>query len=128
VVVLGATGRNFAAGMSGGIAYVLDEAGDFASRCNPQMVLLETFADAAEAEQIRGLIRRHAELTGSRRAKHLLKRWTAYAARFVKVMPRDYQRVLQALDRARRQGLSGEDAINAAFEENARDLARVGGG
>jgi len=92
------------------------------------MVLLETFADAAEAEQIRGLIRRHAELTGSRRAKHLLKRWTAYAARFVKVMPRDYQRVLQALDRARRQGLSGEDAINAAFEENARDLARVGGG
>src|SRR5690606_37229891 len=128
VVILGAAGRNFAAGMSGGVAYVLDEDGTFPSRCNPQMVLLETFANDAEVERVRGLIQRHAELTGSLRALEILERWTDYARHFVKVMPKDYKRVLQALEKAQQQGLSGDDAINAAFEENARALARVGGG
>ena len=128
VVILGTAGRNFAAGMSGGVAYVLDEAGTFPSRCNPQMVLLETFANDAEAENVRSLVQRHAELTGSQRAAEILERWADYAPRFVKVMPKDYKRVLQALEKAQLQGLSGDDAINAAFEENARDLARVGGG
>ena len=128
VVVLGAAGRNFAAGMSGGVAYVLDETGTFPPHCNPQMVALETFADEDEAERIRALIQRHAELTGSQRAHDVLARWQRHRAHFVKVMPKDYKRVLLALARAQQQGLSGDAAVNAAFEENARDLARVGGG
>jgi glutamate synthase (ferredoxin) len=128
VVVLGPTGRNFAAGMSGGVAYVLDEAGDFKTRCNTQMVGLESFEDAAESESLRQLIQRHAEYTKCQRSWKIVALWEQYAPKFVKVMPKDYKRVLQALKKARQQGLSGDDAINAAFEENARDLARVGGG
>ena len=128
VVVLGPTGRNFAAGMSGGIAYVLDETGDFPRRCNRQMVELEPLRDADEIGQVRQLIRRHASYTGSRRAHKILAGWEDYLPRFVKVMPRDYKRVLLAMERVTAAGLSGEDAIMAAFEENARDAARVGGG
>jgi glutamate synthase (ferredoxin) len=128
VVVLGPTGRNFAAGMSGGVAYILDEKGDFATRCNKQMVALENFEDAEEAESVRQMIQRHAEFTKSQRAAKVLAHWEKYSGMFVKVMPKDYKRVLNALKKAQQQGLSGEQAINAAFEENARDLARVGGG
>src|SRR5262249_41357068 len=125
VVVLGPTGRNFAAGMSGGIAYVLDERGDFSSRCNLQMVGLETFADEAEMAEVRQMIQRHAEYTRSERAWKILALWERYASRFVKVMPKDYKRVLQALGKVKEQGLSGEEAIMAAFEANARDVARI---
>lgn len=128
VIILGPTGRNFAAGMSGGVAYVLDEKGDFATRCNMQMVALEKFEDDAEAGVVRKLIQRHAEYTKSKRAFQILALWEKYSGMFVKVMPKDYKRVLQSLKKAEQQGLSGEEAINAAFEENARDLARVGGG
>jgi glutamate synthase (ferredoxin) len=128
VVVLGKTGRNFAAGMSGGLAYVLDETGGFPTLCNQQMVVLERLEAEAEIEEVRAMIRRHAELTGSRLAWQVLALWEEKAARFVKVIPRDYKRVLQALARVKDAGLSGEEAIMAAFEENARDAARVGGG
>jgi glutamate synthase (ferredoxin) len=128
VVVLGPTGRNFAAGMSGGVAYILDEKGDFATRCNPQMVGLEKFEDAEESESVRQMIQRHADYTQSQRAAKMLALWDKYSGLFVKVMPKDYKRVLNALKKAKQQGLSGEEAVNAAFEENARDLARVGGG
>ncbi len=127
VVVLGTTGRNFAAGMSGGVAYVLDEAGDFAVRCNKQMVGLEAL-DATDSSALRGLIARHAELTGSHKASRVLADWDAMQSRFVKVMPKDYKRVLQAIETAKGKGLSGDDALNEAFEINARDVARVGGG
>jgi len=127
VVILGATGRNFAAGMSGGVAYVLDEKGDFATRCNKQMVGLEK-PDANDAAELRGLVERHAELTGSLKAKKLLANWDASLAKFVKVMPKDYKRVLQAIATAQAKGLSGDAALNEAFEINSRDLARVGGG
>jgi glutamate synthase (ferredoxin) len=127
VVVLGATGRNFAAGMSGGVAYILDEKGDFATRCNKQMVGLEK-PDAADAAELRGLIERHAELTGSQKAKKLLANWDAALAKFIKVMPKDYKRVLQAIATAEAKGLSGDAALNEAFEINSRDTARVGGG
>jgi glutamate synthase (ferredoxin) len=126
VVVLGPTGRNFAAGMSGGIAYVLDEAGDFATRCNMQMVALEKM-EAAEAEEVRQLIKRHADYTKSQKAFKVLALWEEMAPKFVKVMPKDYKRVLQALSKAQADGLSGDDALNAAFEANARDVARIGG-
>jgi len=128
VVVLGATGRNFAAGMSGGIAYVLDEPGDFATRCNRQMVGLERLEDAGEIEQVRQMITRHADYTRSQRAFKILALWEHFATRFVKVIPRDYKRMLAAMQRVKDSGLSGDDAVMAAFEENARDLARVGGG
>ncbi|GAP97679.1 glutamate synthase large subunit [Leptolyngbya sp. NIES-2104] len=127
VVVLGRTGRNFAAGMSGGTAYIYDEAGDFATRCNTQMVAIEAFDDPEDIAIVRQMIQNHANLTQSDKAKELLEHWDEVRSRFVKVMPKDYKRVLQALKRAEQSGLSGDDALSAAFEENVRDVARVGG-
>jgi glutamate synthase (ferredoxin) len=127
VVVLGPTGRNFGAGMSGGIAYVLDEEGQFASRVNAQMVEVGRVEDAAEAESLRALIARHVEVTGSPHAQRLLDAWPTVLPRFARVIPKDYKRVLACLQRAHDQGLSGDEAVMAAFEENSRDLARVGG-
>ena len=127
VVVLGATGRNFAAGMSGGIAYVLDEQAGFRTRVNAQMVDLGTVTDPAEAAELRRLIERHHSHTGSELARRVLDGWDEMLPKFVRVIPRDYQRMLAAIARAEEQGLVGEEAIMVAFEENARDLARVGG-
>jgi glutamate synthase (ferredoxin) len=128
VVVLGRTGRNFAAGMSGGVAYVLDEAGDFPTRCNMELVGLEKLLDADEIEEVWKLIQRHQTYTQSERAAKVLADWKNLVPKFVKVMPKDYKRVLQSLKKVQSQGLSGEQAIMAAFEENVRDIARVGGG
>ena len=100
VVILGRTGRNFAAGMSGGIAYVLDSDGSFAGRCNLGMVDLEPLDDD-DAVLVRGLITRHVDYTASACGQRVLDGWTALRARFVKVMPRDYKRVLVAEARAR---------------------------
>jgi glutamate synthase (NADPH) large chain len=122
VVVLGETGRNFAAGMSGGIAYVLDNDGDFKSRCNTEMVALEQL-DEQDLATLRGMIERHAELTGSSRGAEILKNWRNFAHKFVKVMPTDYKRVLQAIARAEAAGLSGDEALAAAFEENSAQAA-----
>ncbi|MCS6948601.1 MAG: hypothetical protein NZM12_13400, partial [Steroidobacteraceae bacterium] len=127
VVVLGRAGRNFGAGMSGGIALVLDEVGDFPKRVNTQMVDIERLTEADEIERLRTLIEQHRELTGSEQARRVLAAWPTMVPKFVKIMPRDYKRVLACLRRAHDQGLSGDAAIMAAFEENARDLARVGG-
>lgn len=128
VVILGATGRNFAAGMSGGVAYVLDEAGDFSKRCNMQMVGLSKLQDPEEIELLRQMISRHAEYTHSQRAFKVLALWEEMTPKFVKVLPKDYARVLEALKKAEAAGLSGDEALNAAFEANAHDVARVGGG
>jgi len=127
VVVLGTTGRNFAAGMSGGIAYVLDEAGDFATRCNTQMADLETLTDPDEIIEIREMIQRHVDYTQSKKGMLVLANWEVMVPKFVKVMPRDYKRVLQAIKEALASGLSGDAALDAAFEANARDVARIGG-
>ena len=127
VVVLGATGRNFAAGMSGGIAYVLDEKGDFARRCNTEMVRLCPLDDDAEIAEVQAMIRKHAEYTNSDRARKVLAAWTQMVPKFVKVYPNDFRRVIETQKRFRDQGLPEDEAIMAAFEENARDLSRVGG-
>ena len=127
VVVLGHTGRNFAAGMSGGVAYVLDVVGDFPMRCNMAMVGLEKLADPEDIREVRAMIQRHVEYTNSERARNILKLWEEMVPKFVKVMPKDYKRVLEATKRVMAAGLSGEEAIMAAFEQNAHDLARVGG-
>ncbi len=126
VVILGATGRNFAAGMSGGVAYVLDPDNDFTSNCNTGMVALEPLDDN-DRETLRTLIVQHEACTGSNLAATILKEWSRHAAVFIKVMPMDYKRVLQSLARATAAGLSGDDALNAAFEENAHAAARMGG-
>ncbi|MBM3875850.1 MAG: glutamate synthase large subunit [Verrucomicrobia bacterium] len=128
VVVLGRTGRNFAAGMSGGVAYVLDEDGDFARRCNMQMVGLERIEGRDESNAVRDLIERHVIYTGSERGRNVLAMWQAIVPKFVKVMPKDYKRVLASLKKAEAAGLTGDDALTAAFEENSKDAARVGGG
>jgi glutamate synthase (ferredoxin) len=127
VVVLGPTGRNFAAGMSGGVAYVLDERGEFRHMVNAQMVDLEGVTEPADVAELRRLVERHLQHTASARARQVLDDWDNTLPRFVKVIPRDYKRMLAAIARAEEQGLVGDEAIMAAFEENARDLSRVGG-
>jgi glutamate synthase (NADPH) large chain len=94
VVVLGRTGRNFAAGMTGGIAYVLDETRDFASRCNRAGVDLEPLDDTADIQLLHGLIERHLDTTGSPRAGWILDNWASMMGKFVKVFPHEYKRVL----------------------------------
>jgi glutamate synthase (ferredoxin) len=126
VVILGPTGRNFAAGMSGGVAYVLDEAGDFPKRCNKEMIELERMTET-EAEQVQEMIQKHAFYTGSERARYVLAHWDELAPRFVKVMPKDYKRMLEALAWVEQTGLSGIQAQMAAFEANKGDASRVSG-
>ena len=128
-VVIGSTGRNFAAGMSGGIAYVLDEDGDFAKRCNLAMVELEPVPEeddlleklhhsggdiechgrvdvssdmtSHDEERLLTLIKNHGHYTGSARAKHILDNWEAFRPKFVKVMPVEYRRALREMQEAR---------------------------
>ncbi len=127
VVVLGPVGRNFGAGMSGGVAYVLDEAGDFVKfHLNRAMVEPEKL-EPEDLDEVLGMIQKHAQYTGSERAKTILASWKKYAAKFVKVMPKDYKRMITSIKQVHAAGLTGEEAIMAAFEENARDTARVGG-
>jgi glutamate synthase (ferredoxin) len=104
VVVLGPTGRNFAAGMSGGIAYVLDVDGDFKRRCNLEMVDLEPLDQAEDIDLVRDLIERHVRYTGSACGARILADWVDVRPRFVKVMPKEYRRVLAAEARARAEG------------------------
>jgi glutamate synthase (NADPH/NADH) large chain len=95
-VVLGPTGRNFAAGMSGGIAYVWDPFGDFPIKCNLGMVELEDVVAESDVSELWELIELHERFTGSAVAKRLLQRWPEVVTEFVKVMPTDYKRVLAA--------------------------------
>jgi glutamate synthase (ferredoxin) len=127
VVVLGHTGRNFAAGMSGGIAYVLDWDGDFAQKCNREMVDLENLDQAEEVQEVKAMIQRHADYTNSALAWRILIRWEELLPHFVKVMPKDYKRMLDAFTRVQAAGLSGDEAVMAAFEQNKNDTARVSG-
>ncbi|MBW7862116.1 MAG: glutamate synthase subunit alpha, partial [Rhodocyclaceae bacterium] len=131
VVVLGRTGRNFAAGMSGGVAYVFDEDGSFASRCNMAQVALEPLPEELEARKgsesgdelealgrvdidhlemgdeliLKGLIERHARFTGSAHARNILDHWLSFRTRFVKVMPHEYRRALAEMAELRQKQL-----------------------
>lgn len=126
VVVLGSTGRNFAAGMSGGIAYVLDPSHDFVGRCNLEMVLLEDIEDADELAELRALIEQHVAYTGSEAGKRVLEDWEHQSKDFVRVIPKDYKRMLEQIRKVHEKGLTGEAALLAAFEANMRELARSG--
>jgi glutamate synthase (NADPH/NADH) large chain len=94
-VVLGQTGRNFAAGMSGGVAYVLDEKGDFDFFCNMEMVELSLIEDSHDSKEVQGLIANHLKFTGSIRAKQILDNWSQYVDKFKKIVPIEYKKVLQ---------------------------------
>jgi glutamate synthase (ferredoxin) len=111
VVVIGRTGRNFAAGMSGGVAYVLDPAGDFPQRCNLGMVELEPLVHDDDVQEVQDLLQRHVRYTESAVAAEILADWAAAQPRFVKVMPRDYKRALAAMQRAREEGIPWERVI-----------------
>ena len=95
VVILGPTGRNFAAGMSGGVAYVWDPKNALLTQCNLEMVLLEKLEAGEDIEELKGLIRNHFHYTGSTVARRLLESWGLCVGQFVKVMPVDYKRVLE---------------------------------
>ena len=127
VVVLGEVGRNFAAGMSGGEAYVFDPNETLAARCNYEMIGLEKLVDPTEIDEIKAMIQRHYEYTDSPVAKQMLDQWEAMVPKFTKVMPRDYKRVMEAYAHVISEGLSGDDAMMAAFELNKNDTARVSG-
>jgi glutamate synthase domain-containing protein 3 len=105
VVILGPTGRNFAAGMSGGVAYVLDEAGTFGGRCNMELVGFDTIDDEDE-RVLHGLVEEHHRRTGSPVAERVLAGWDVMLHRFVKVMPHDYKRALEELAAAARAGVA----------------------
>ena len=94
MVCLGETGRNFAAGMSGGIAYIYDPDGKFPDRCNMGLVGLESVEDEAEKEELKGYIQEHVAMTGSSVGQAMIDEWDSRVGSFVKVMPHDYKRVL----------------------------------
>jgi glutamate synthase domain-containing protein 3 len=120
VVVLGETGRNFAAGMSGGLAFVLDEQGSFHERCNMELVDLEDPTDA-DFEEIRALVMEHASRTGSPVAERALAEWDALRGSWVKVFPRDYKRVLR--EAAERAALAQDGAMAAAVAGGIEEQA-----
>jgi len=126
VVILGPTGRNFGAGMSGGIAYIYDEHGDFNERCNTEMVSIESIDDE-DQNTLNKMIQNHLDYTESTVAQNLLDNWSESIAKFVKVMPNDYKRMVENIKRVTESGLSGDEAMMAAFEANKSDLARVSG-
>jgi glutamate synthase (ferredoxin) len=117
VVVLGQTGRNFGAGMSGGIAYVLDEVGDFAIHFNDEMADRGPVEDPEDITELKALIERHIKHTKSGRGQQVLDEWDAMLPKFVKVMPRDYRKMLNAFKRAEESGLTGDEAALFAFHE-----------
>ena len=117
VVILGKTGRNFAAGMSGGIAYVLDEDGTFSGYCNKEIVLLEQLKEINDTMQLQKMILKHAEYTGSSIASRILADWDSYVKKFVKVIPKDYKRVTEKVAQYLQSGMSEQEATIKVFEE-----------
>lgn len=113
VVILGQTGRNFAAGMSGGIAYVYDPDGELPDNLNTEMVDVETLDDD-DSEFVHGIVQAHVDATDSAVGQRVLADWPQQQRHFVKVMPRDYKRVLQAIAEAERDGVDIDKAIMAA--------------
>ena len=114
VVILGPTGRNFAAGMSGGIAYVLMDRKQFGINCNQGMVDLDPLESDEDVELVKSLLTKHVEYTHSSVANRILKDWNHYQSKFIKVMPKDYKRVLAAIEKAEKDGTSIDEAVMEA--------------
>ncbi|HJB69835.1 MAG TPA: glutamate synthase large subunit, partial [Candidatus Flavonifractor avistercoris] len=120
VVVLGPTGRNFAAGMSGGVAYVLDEGRDFYLRLNKTLVSMELVTEQHDIAELKSLIQAHADATGSPKAKRILADFDAWLPKFKKILPHDYDRMLRTIARYEERGMSREQAQVEAFYANTR--------
>ena len=118
VVILGPTGKNFAAGMSGGIAYVLDETRDFYLRVNKELVSLEPVTRKQDVTTLKTMIEEHAQATGSQKAREILEHFGDYLPKFKKVLPYDYDRMLRAIVQMEEKGLDSESAQIEAFYAN----------
>ncbi|MGM0500013.1 MAG: glutamate synthase large subunit [Bacillota bacterium] len=127
VVVLGQVGRNFAAGMTGGTAYVYDLENNFKDKVNSEMVELDYLTETEDEMLIKTMIKEHLKYTGSERATEILNNWQKSKKKFIRVMPKDYQRMIKAIANFEAQGLEKEAALMSAFEQNAQDKARVSG-
>ncbi|MEE0859571.1 MAG: glutamate synthase large subunit [Acutalibacteraceae bacterium] len=121
VVVLGATGKNFAAGMSGGIAYVLDEHSNLYKHLNKAMVSVEELTNKYDILEVKGMIEEHVKATNSARGKEILANFKAYVPKFKKIIPYDYKRMLNTIVQMEEKGLSSEQATIEAFYANTRN-------
>ena len=115
VVILGPTGKNFAAGMSGGIAYVLDEKSDLYLKLNKGLVSSSSVSDKYDVMQLKEMITAHVEATGSERGREILESFSEYLPKFKKIIPHDYQAMLQQIALAEEKGMSNEQAQIEAF-------------
>ncbi len=120
VVVLGRTGKNFAAGMSGGVAYVLDEGNDLYKRLNKEMVSSYEITSKYDVQELKEMIREHVAMTGSAKGREVLEHFGEYLPRFKKIIPHDYERVLKTIVQMEEKGLSAEQAQIEAFYANTR--------
>ena len=120
VVVLGPTGKNFAAGMSGGIAYVLDEDRSFYKRLNKELVSFEDVSNKYDVLELKGLIQEHVAYTNSEKGKRILDHFSEYLPKFKKIVPHDYRRMMNAIVQMEEKGLNSEQAQIEAFYANIR--------
>ena len=120
VAVLGPTGKNFAAGMSGGVAYVLDEGSDLYKRLNKEMVSSYEITSKYDVQELKEMIREHVAMTGSAKGQEVLEHFGEYLPRFKKIIPHDYERVLKTIVQMEEKGLSAEQAQIEAFYANTR--------
>jgi glutamate synthase (ferredoxin) len=120
VVILGKVGKNFAAGMSGGIAYVLDEENRLYRNLNRQLVQMESVASGAERDELQRMISRHVQLTGSRKGREILDSFESYLPRFKKIIPTDYRHMLTLIAKYEEQGIQHEQAVYEAFKESTK--------
>ena len=119
-VVLGRTGKNFAAGMSGGIAYVLDREHDLYRKVNKELVTIENLTEKHDIEELKAILSEHFESTGSALAKEILADFEAFVPLFKKIMPNDYQKMLKTISSMEKKGMSREEAEIEAFYQNTR--------
>ncbi|MDR2493260.1 MAG: hypothetical protein LBD25_07405, partial [Coriobacteriales bacterium] len=125
VLILGPVGRNFGAGMSGGVAYVLDEAGDFAGRCSTGNLSVKKL-DIADTGHVQEMLERHHCHTGSVKAHRLLDDFSTASRQFVKIVPHDYQNVLEAMEQARQGGMDDDEAMLFAYNAVVASKRKAG--
>ncbi len=123
VVILGSTGKNFAAGMSGGIAYVLDENSDLYLKLNKELVSSEAVSNKYDVMQLKDMITAHVEATGSEKGKEILENFKEVLPKFKKIIPHDYKNMLQKIAVMEEKGLSNEQAQIEAFYETQKEIS-----
>ncbi|MCQ6276972.1 glutamate synthase large subunit [Bacillus sp. V3B] len=125
VVVLGATGKNFAAGMSGGVAYVLDVSKDFREKCNQEQVYLDSIQDEVELRAVYQLIEKHVHYTNSGYGKRVLNNWKEMSGEFIRIIPKDYLEMQERIKFLKESGLSEHKAALRAFEESKEEVNSI---